>query len=254
MQNSDQQADRTSSVAAAINELGAAADEIAGNAAATSQHSSQASNLATEGQHVVGQSTQAMRDLSSKIAAACTTIDSLNAKTVDIGQILDVITGISQQTNLLALNAAIEAARAGDAGRGFAVVADEVRNLAHRTQSCAQQIQQMIGELQEGAQEAVATMVESQRQSEDTVRIADQAGESLGQVARRIGEIDAMNQSVATATEEQTAVIDAINQDINDINTLNHQGVDNLRTSLDACKELSDQAARLNQLVSSFRL
>lgn len=254
LQNSDQQADRTSSVAAAINELGAAADEIAGNAAATSHHSSQASNLATEGQHVVGQSTQAMRDLSSKIAAACTTIDSLNAKTVDIGQILDVITGISQQTNLLALNAAIEAARAGDAGRGFAVVADEVRNLAHRTQSCAQQIQQMIGELQEGAQEAVATMVESQRQSEDTVRIADQAGESLGQVARRIGEIDAMNQSVATATEEQTAVIDAINQDINDINTLNHQGVDNLRTSLDACKELSDQAARLNQLVSSFRL
>ncbi|WP_240882601.1 methyl-accepting chemotaxis protein [Pseudomonas aeruginosa] len=208
MANSDEQSNRTNSVAAAINELGAAAQEIARNAAGT----------------------------------------------VNIGQILEVIKGISEQTNLLALNAAIEAARAGEAGRGFAVVADEVRNLAHRAQESAQQIQKMIEELQIGAQEAVSTMTESQRYSLESVEIANRAGERLSSVTGRIAEIDGMNQSVATATEEQTAVVDSLNMDITEINTLNQEGVENLQATLRACGELETQAGRLRQLVDSFKI
>ncbi|OOV99593.1 chemotaxis protein [Pseudomonas sp. MF4836] len=254
MFNSDQQASRTSSVAAAINELGAAAQEIAQNAALASQHSSDARNLAAEGQQVVDQTIAAMHQLSAKISDSCGNIETLNSNTVNIGQILEVITSISQQTNLLALNAAIEAARAGEAGRGFAVVADEVRNLAHRTQDSAQQVQKMIEELQVGARQAVSTMTESQRESESSVGIANQAGERLGSVTQRIGEIDGMNQSVATATEEQTAVVESINVDITEINTLNQEGVENLQSTLRACADLEQQAARLKQLVGSFRI
>ncbi|WP_240326931.1 methyl-accepting chemotaxis protein, partial [Pseudomonas syringae] len=151
-------------------------------------------------------------------------------------------------------NAAIEAARAGEAGRGFAVVADEVRNLAHRTQDSAQQVQTMIEELQVGARDAVTNMTESQRQSEDSVGIANLAGERLGSVTRRIEEINGMNQSVAAATEEQTSVVESINVDITHINTLNQLGVDNLRQTLEACNSLEEQAARLQQLVGSFRI
>ncbi len=115
-----------------------------------------------------------------------------------------------------------------EAGRGFAVVADEVRNLAHRAQESAQQIQKMIEELQIGAREAVATMTESQRYSLESVEIANRAGERLGSVTSRIGEIDSMNQSVATATEEQTAVVDSLNMDITEINTLNQEGVERI--------------------------
>ncbi len=254
MLNSDQQASRTSSVAAAINELGAAAQEIAQNAALASQHSSDARNLAEDGQQVVNKTIEVMGQLSAKISDSCGNIETLNANTVNIGQILEVITSISQQTNLLALNAAIEAARAGDAGRGFAVVADEVRNLAHRTQDSAQQVQKIIEELQVGAREAVGTMTESQTQSEHSVTIANQAGERLGSVTQRIGEIDGMNQSVATATEEQTAVVEAINMDITEINTLNQEGVENLQSTLRACSDLEQQVSRLKQLVGSFRI
>ncbi|WPN46183.1 MULTISPECIES: methyl-accepting chemotaxis protein [unclassified Pseudomonas] len=254
MYNSDQQASRTSSVAAAINQLGAAAQEIARNAAQASNQASDARSLAEDGQQVVDRSIAAMNQLSSMLSASSSNIESLNSKTVNIGQILEVITSISQQTNLLALNAAIEAARAGEAGRGFAVVADEVRNLAHRTQESAQQVQTMIEELQIGARESVSTMSDSQRHSQDSVEIANLAGERLNSVTLRIGEIDGMNQSVATATEEQTAVVESINVDITEINTLNQEGVENLQSTLRACSDLEQQAARLKQLVGSFRI
>ncbi|KNX79813.1 chemotaxis protein [Pseudomonas sp. 250J] len=254
MSNSDEQSNRTNSVAAAINQLGAAAQEIAGNAAQASQHASSARLLAEEGQQVVQRNIDAMNRLSDLIVTSSEHIETLNNKTVNIGQILEVITSISQQTNLLALNAAIEAARAGEAGRGFAVVADEVRNLAHRTQESAQQVQTMIEELQVGARESVDTMGQSQRHSQDSMDIANQAGERLGSVTQRIGEIDGMNQSVATATEEQTAVVDSINMDINEINMLNQEGVENLQATLRACSDLEQQAGRLKQLVGSFRI
>ncbi|MGF6165318.1 methyl-accepting chemotaxis protein [Pseudomonas sp. 2725] len=254
MSNFDDQSTRTNSVAAAINQLGAAAQEIAHNACDASQQASSARQQAEDGRQVVQRTIEVMNELSGKISASCANIEVLNDKTVNIGQILEVIKGISQQTNLLALNAAIEAARAGEAGRGFAVVADEVRSLAGRTQASALEIQQMIEELQVGARESVTTMTVSQRHSEESVTIANLAGSRLGSVTQRIGEIDNVNQSVAAATEEQTAVVEALNVDITQINTLNRQGVENLQSTLRACTELEQQAARLNQLVGSFRI
>ncbi len=254
LSNFDDQSSRTNSVAAAINQLGAAAQEIAHNASDASQQASSARQQAEDGRQVVQRTIEVMNELSGKISASCSNIEVLNDKTVNIGQILEVIKGISQQTNLLALNAAIEAARAGEAGRGFAVVADEVRSLAGRTQTSALEIQQMIEELQVGARDSVTTMTESQQHSEESVTIANLAGTRLSSVTQRIGEIDNVNQSVAAATEEQTAVVEALNVDITQINTLNQQGVENLQATLRACTELEQQAARLNQLVGSFRI
>lgn len=252
--SSRQQASRTGSVAAAIHQLSAAAQEIAGNASQASQQAGSARLRAEEGRVVVDRNIEAMTRLSSLILASSAQIEALNGKTEDIGQILEVISSISQQTNLLALNAAIEAARAGDAGRGFAVVADEVRNLAHRTQQSAQQVQCLIEELQTGSAAVVATMSQSQEQSGESADIACLAGRHLGDVTQGIEQMDGMNQSVAAATEEQSAVVESIHQDISEIDQLNQSSVEQLHSSLRACADLQEEVAGLRRLVGTFRL
>ncbi len=254
MQQSYIQSQRTTSVAAAITEMGAATQEIARNAAHASREARSASQQGEEGRRVLDEVMTAMQALSAKIGSSCDHIDALNSKAGNIGQILDVIRSISDQTSLLALNAAIEAARAGEAGRGFAVVADEVRSLASRTQSSAQQIQQMIEELQNGSHDAVTLMQESQRQSGHSMEVAQHAKNRLGNVTDRIGEIDGQNQSMATATEEQTSVVETLNRDITEIDLLNQQSVENLQATLAACTALEMEAGRLQQLVGGFRI
>ncbi|WWH28954.1 methyl-accepting chemotaxis protein [Pseudomonas poae] len=250
----DEQNQRSNSIATSLNELGATAQEIARNASSASVQASTAKSQAMEGQVVLTKTLAAINELSEKIHTASGRLEVLNGRTVDIGRILEVIKSISQQTNLLALNAAIEAARAGEAGRGFAVVADEVRSLAHRTQSSAEEIQQMIEELQSDSRSSVTTMDESQQYSAQSISIATQAGERFDAVTQGITLIDGVNQSVAAATEEQTSVIELLNVDIVEINTLNGQSVDSLNATLAACEQLQLQFSGLSQLVGSFRV
>ncbi|HHJ1299261.1 TPA: methyl-accepting chemotaxis protein [Pseudomonas sp. H2] len=250
---SGEQAQRTDSVAAAIHELGAAAQEIARNAGHASLQAAKARGQSHEGRQVVAGTIVKMSDLSDNLRQASGSIESLSDRTVSIGRILEVIRGISEQTNLLALNAAIEAARAGEAGRGFAVVADEVRSLAYRTQASTQEIHGMIDELQAGAREAVSRMEVSEHLSEQGMSVANEAGACLHVINDHVGDIDGMNQAVATATEEQSCVIESLNVDVAQINSLNAESVKNLQSTLSACENLQSQVERLRGLVGSFR-
>src|SRR5690606_34207340 len=154
----ERQRAETDMVAAAINEMAAASQEVAGNVASTAEATQMANQQAEQGKQVASLARDAIESLSEAVSSAATAASWLARHALDIGPVVDVIQGLAEQTNLLALNAAIEAVRAGEQGRGFAVVADVVRALAQRTQQSTQEIEQMIARLQEGVGAAVKAM------------------------------------------------------------------------------------------------
>ncbi|ENP8455508.1 methyl-accepting chemotaxis protein [Photobacterium damselae] len=254
LDNSQSQRDRTIQVVTAINEMGATVNEIAGNAAQAADATHLAETEAQSGQQVVGQARETISQLSHDVAQVSEVIESLAHNTQAIGSILDVIRGISEQTNLLALNAAIEAARAGEQGRGFAVVADEVRSLASRTAASTDEIQTMINRLQQEASNAVAAIEQSRLLSSNGVSASDEASSALISIAERITLIADMNTQVATATEEQSTVVNDINCNIEVINETTQRTATTAEDLAQASLELQQLSHRLEVMVGSFKL
>ena len=252
--NSQEQRDQTLQVVAAINEMGATISEIASNASTAAETATDASRNTDTGRDVVNKAKDVIGRLANDMESNGQVVKQLADTTQNIGSILEVIRGISEQTNLLALNAAIEAARAGEQGRGFAVVADEVRNLAGRTASSTDEIQAMINQLQSDAKDAVEAMLAGQLVTQDGVSAADEAVGVLANISERIHDISDRNIQVATATEEQSTVVHAINVNIEEINSINEMTTNTAEELADASHELQDLSSRLDRMVSSFKL
>lgn len=250
----NEQKDRTLTVVTAVNQMGATVSEIANNAAKAADAAKSADDEAVTGQKVVTRTRGTINQLSDDVGQMSEVIASLSKHTDAIGSVLDVIRSISDQTNLLALNAAIEAARAGEAGRGFSVVADEVRNLASRTASSTDEVQQMIDRLQAEAAKAVAAMEQSRSRSAEGVRAADEASEVLQQISARISLISDMNVQVAAATEEQAAVVQDINRNLTEISEVSNRTSERAEDTYRSSDSLNQLADRLDKLVSRFRL
>lgn len=245
--------DRATQVATAITQMGATVQEIAANAANAATVASAARTQANDGQNEVNANINAIDGLSSQLDKAVHVINDVASHSQQIGSILDVIRSISEQTNLLALNAAIEAARAGDAGRGFAVVADEVRSLASRTAQSTDEIQSMITQLQQYTQNAVTAMDTGKHMADEAVVAINRLGELFAAITHQVAEISDINLQVATATEEQSSVVNELNRNVDSINQASHQASAAATASADTAKGLHELCQRLITLLSRFR-
>lgn len=189
-----------------------------------------------------------------QINQAATAVQELAEGTQSVNSILDVIKSIAEQTNLLALNAAIEAARAGEQGRGFAVVADEVRSLASRTGEATTEIFDVLEKLRVNAEHSVALMNTSQEKSALNEEYSRNTGEALEKVRQRVDSITALNEKVATSTEQQSLVINSVAEIIHTMNMSVNQASDSFMELDTIAKNLHQASDQLNQSTSQFKL
>ena len=244
----------TDQVATAMHEMTATVQEVARNAEEASEAAVAADQQAREGEKVVGEAIAQIERLSKEVGNSTEAMGHLKRESDKIGSVLDVIKSVAQQTNLLALNAAIEAARAGEAGRGFAVVADEVRSLAQRTQKSTEEIEELILGLQSGTEQVAATLDNSRSLTDSSVELTRRAGGSLENITRTVSAIQAMNQQIAAAAEQQSAVAEEINRSVLNVRDVSEQTASSSEETAASSAELARLGVHLQTLVGRFRV
>ncbi|WP_437179232.1 methyl-accepting chemotaxis protein [Pseudomonas oryzihabitans] len=231
-----------------------AVEEVARNAASTSDTARESDLLANGSRSQVAQVLSELHNMQTTVHEGEAVIASLAQQASQIGKVLDVIRAVSEQTNLLALNAAIEAARAGDAGRGFAVVADEVRSLAQRTRESTLEIEKMIDSIQTGTDSAVAAIQRSNALAGTTLTTTERTGQSLERIFVAIGDINERNLVIASAAEEQAQVAREVDRNLINIRELagaSKQGADQIEAS---SRQLAGLTREIHGLAARFRV
>jgi methyl-accepting chemotaxis protein len=247
-------AGQTSTVATAGEEMTSTSSDIARNCIMAADGSKRANDSALSGTAVVEETVQGMGRIASRVRDSARTVESLGARSDQIGAIIGTIEDIADQTNLLALNAAIEAARAGDQGRGFAVVADEVRALAERTTRATREIGDMIKAIQSETRGAVTAMEEGVKEVEKGTNEAARSGEALKDILAQINNVTLQVNQIAVAAEEQTATTYEISNNIQQITGVVSETARGAQESAGAASRLAGLAEELQRLVGQFKL
>lgn len=224
-------------------------------AASESADVAQASvNAAAQGEGAVQDAISSMQQLREQMQESSKRIKRLGDSSLEIGDITDLIAGITEQTHVLALNAAIQAASAGEAGRGFAVVAEEVQRLAERCGDAARQITQLVKTVQVDAQEAVAAMERSTQRVVDGARRSDAAGAALAEIRRISHHLSDLIRGISTTAGEQTTLADHVAHNIDSILTVTEHTRQGTQMTASSVSELATLATELGGAINRFRI
>lgn len=249
-----QQIQQVESVAASVEQLARSASQVARHASSTSEQTRESAVHVREGNIMMAANQQMVERLGTQITVTALKLSDLMRDSEGIGAMVVTIRGIAEQTNLLALNAAIEAARAGEQGRGFAVVADEVRALALKTRQSTEVIENIVTQLQAAAHQARDAMGSCQNALQDAVDTSRQVGEFLIRVSESIQDINEMNQHIALAAQEQSAVAETVNENIITIHRLSDGVSQHVSDLAEGAQQLNEQSELLRQRVGSFKM
>ena len=224
---------RTEQTASSLQGAASSMEQVATGVMQTAESAGTAADLAR-------QAASAAQRGGNVVSQVVSTMGEINQRSQKIVDIISVIDGIAFQTNILALNAAVEAARAGEQGRGFAVVAGEVRLLAQRSAEAAKEIKTLIG-----------ASVES---VETGARLVEEAGSSMSDIVTAVEQVNHIINEITEATKEQSAGISQVNRTVGELDSMTQQNAALVEQSAAAAASMKDQAARLAELVSVFRV
>ncbi len=254
MQDSNQQSDATTSMAASVEQMNVSISHVADNAVSAHDLAKDTGNLSTEGKGLVTNTISEINKISQSVTTANQNILSLDEESKEISNIINVINGIAEQTNLLALNAAIEAARAGEQGRGFAVVADEVRKLAERTSLSTKEITKMIGAMQSATQGAVDGMQSGRNQVDEGVKMAARTGESMERILAGSQRVLTAVDEISNALREQSGASDQIARSVEMIAQMSETNGAAVSQMYQSANQLEKFAEELKASVDRFNV
>lgn len=246
--------DNTALVATAIEELSQTSHNISKNITETASAASEINTLTSVSLEASAESIHEINSLLSALLETAETVNNLKTETSNIETILNVIRAISEQTNLLALNAAIEAARAGEQGRGFAVVADEVRALAQRSQSSVNEIESMLASLISAGEQAQNQMNNSSDVAKSLNVRVEHSNQLFEEIRNKVMNVNDQAHEIATAAEEQSAVVLDISSNIHQIQSLAEKNVESVNISNDKSNEMKTASRLVQEQLNYFTI
>jgi methyl-accepting chemotaxis protein len=267
-QGADLQARMIDSARSTAEEVVRSISETADNARAAAELAGEARTTADEGVGAAQQATEAMHAVRDSSESVTTGIRVLAQKSLQIGAIVETITGIADQTNLLALNAAIEAARAGEHGRGFAIVADEVRKLAEECQNAAGEIAALNGQIQAETRNVVEIVKDSARRTQDSAATVEQTRSAFERIGQAVSQMSGQAEQIAAAAQQVATEGQQMQSDITEVASVAEQSsasseqvsASSEETSAStqqiaaSAQQLATAAEDLNRLVSQFKV
>ncbi len=251
---SSEQAAAVSQTTTTVQEVRQTAEQSAQRVLLVSEQAQESTRLAGEGLKAVDGTVEGMNQIKEQVVVIAESILGLSEQTQQIGEIIATVNDIADQSNLLALNASIEAARAGEAGKGFAVVADEVRALAEQSRQATEQVREILGEIQKAANTAVMVTEEGNKRAELGVELAQQTGETIGDINRRVQQVGQAAQQIAASTKEQVAGMDQMVSAMESIDQATAQSQAGTKQVEEAAANLNALSAQLIALVEKYRL
>lgn len=234
-------------IARSISEVDAAALQ----AAEVGRHTQQVTN---QGALAVRNSIAGMDGIREHIQETSKRIKRLGESSQEIGEIVDLISDITEQTNVLALNAAIQAASAGEAGRGFSVVAEEVQRLAERSAEATKQISALVKTIQNDTNDAVSAMEKSTMGVVEGAKLSEAAGQSLQEIEQVSNQLATLISSISVSTQVQTEMAGEVSNVMGDILGISEQTMEGTRQTFDSAAKLTSLAADLKDSVAGFKL
>ena len=251
---SEQQSREIRETGEAVLNMAAQIKQVSASASESAEVARQSLSAASRGRDAVQNAIAGMGGIREQIQDTAKRIKRLGESSQEIGEIVELISNITEQTNVLALNAAIQAASAGEAGRGFTVVAEEVQRLAERSAEATRQISALVKAIQTDTHDAVAAMERSTQGVVRGAKLSDEAGMALigiGQVSQELADLI---MRISRTTENQAASASSVAQSIQRILLVNSQTNEGTQQTAGSILQLSELARELKNSVARFRV